>query len=146
MPILTAGSDYPYAPQLLKHDGSDFLAMVYVKDYHPPYSKSYKESTLLASGATARTWIGDPQLVIDSFTVEAWGAGAYQELMNASNDPETNGILTLSVPALGGTGGEQYSIICEIPPMDKLYPRREGGVQVFTAGVENIEVLGEGSL
>ena len=115
MPILTAGSDYPYAPQLLKHDGSDFLAMVYVRDYHPPYSKSYKESTLLASGATARTWIGDPQRVIDSFTVEAWGAGAYQELMNASNDPETNGILTLNVPGLGGTGGSNSQSSVRFP-------------------------------
>ena len=66
--------------------------------------------------------------------------------MNAANDPTTNGILTLSVPGLGELPGQQFSIICEIPPMDKLYPRREGGVQVFSVGVENIEVLGRGSL
>ena len=47
MPILTEGSDYTYLPQLLDHAGGYFSAMVYVRDYLPPYQHTYKEMVQL---------------------------------------------------------------------------------------------------
>jgi hypothetical protein len=133
------------APMLLKHDGSYFSAAVIVQQYLPPYSRDYYESVIVGTNEEARTWMGDPQTYIDSFSVEVWGAGAYVEVMEAASARETNGILTLKVPTLGGSGGNSYSVTFVMPPMSKATGRRVGFIQVFTADVENIKVIGSGS-
>jgi hypothetical protein len=133
-------------PQLLKHDGSFFSAMVYVRSYLPPYTRDYYEETTVGTNEVVRTWLGDPQNYSDGFTISVWGAGAYVEVMEASMARETNGILTLRVPELGGTGGSQYSITCAIPPMERIADRRFGYWQMFSAPVENVKIIGSASL
>jgi hypothetical protein len=133
------------APMLLKHDGSYFSAAVIVQNYLPPYPRDYYESVIVGTNEEAVTWMGDPQQYIDSFSVQVWGAGAYVEVMTAASSRETNGILTLKVPTLGGSGGNSYSVRFYMPPMSKATGRRVGFIQVFTADVENIKVIGSGS-
>jgi hypothetical protein len=147
-PDPTLGSTWEdLAPQLLTSSGAYFDSMVYVRNYLPPYSRDYYESVIVGDNQLARTWVGDPQPYSDGFTIEAWGAGAYIEVMEASQARETNGILTLRVPSVsGGGGGDEYSVIFDMPPMSRATPRREGSVQVFTVDVENVKVIGHASL
>ena len=143
MPILTEGSDYTYLPQLLDHAGGYFSAMVYVRDYLPPYEHTYKEMVQLGDNTEAITVVGDPWTAADSATLEVWGAGAYVEVCEAAGAVETNGLLTLRVPDdENPETGNSYLVTMVIPPMSRLYPRRGGNPQLFTVGVENIRVLG----
>jgi len=139
----TDGSDYLRLPQLLKTNGDYFSAIVVVQKYLPPYTHNYRESVTLGNNATGRTVVGDSWNASDGFAIEVWGAGTYIELSEDAWAVETNGILTLRVPSISDSSeGDLYSVIIDIPPMSRLYPRREGGVQVFTVDVENVEVLG----
>lgn len=139
----TDGSDYTYLPQILKSNGDYFSAMVYVRDYLPPYTHRYIEEVVLGDNALARTVVGDSWNQADSATLEVWGAGAYVQVSEAATAPATNGILTLRVPDLADpSGGDAYSVTMVIPPMSRVYPRRQGSVQVFTVGVEGIRILG----
>lgn len=139
----TNGADYPHLPQLLQADGDYFAALVYVHNYLPPYDRSYSEQVQLGNNATSFAVVGDDQTYIDSFTIEAWGAGAYREVKEALNREETNGLFVLRVPNLGSsTAGDSYLIRFYEANMGRMYPRRDGYVQIFGADVENIEVLG----
>lgn len=146
MPNFLEASDYTYLPQILKANGDEFSAMIYVRNYHKPYWQNYRESVVLGTNAIARTVVGDAQRVTPRFTVEAWGEAAYVEVMEAAWAVDTNGILTLKVPSLSNPStGDAYSIICDLPPLERAVVRRKGIVQVFSADAENISVLGHES-
>jgi hypothetical protein len=143
VPTPTEGSDYTYLPQILKANGDYFSAMVYVRDYLPPYTHRFVEYALMGNNAEARANLGDPWEASDSFTLEVWSKAAYIQLSEAATDPDTNGFLTLKEPDLGNPStGMAYTVTMVIPPMSKATPRREGVVQLFTVGVENIRVHG----
>lgn len=141
----TDGADYPYLPQLLQADGSYFAALVYVRNYLPPYPRTFPEPVALGTNATAFAAVGDPQNYIDTMTIEIWGAGAYIEVKGALANEETQGLFVLRVPELTdltGATGDSYLIRFYEAQFSRLYPRRNSFVQVFPADVENVEVLG----
>ena len=143
MPDPSLGSTWEDTlPQLLNSGGAYFSSAVIVQNYLPPYERDYYESVIVGDNQLARTWVGDPQNYSDGFSIEVWGAGAYIEVMEASRARATNGILTLRVPALSASGGDEYSVIFDMPPMSRAVPRREGYIQVFTVDVENVKVIG----
>lgn len=140
----TNGSDYPHLPQLLKHDGTYFSQMVYVRNYLPPYDASYFQLQTVGTNETAFTAIGDTQKVSDGFSIEAWGTGAYKEVKEAIGKEETHGYFVLRVPSLSNPStGDSYLIRFYEAQMSRVYPRREGFVQVFQADISGpIEVHG----
>lgn len=138
------GADNTHVPQLLKADGSYFSALVYVRNYLPPYTASYFQVQPVGTNATAFAAVGDPQDVIDGFTIEVFGAGAYREVKEAIGKESTHGYMILRVPDISDTtSGDSYLIRFYEAQMGRLYPRRDGYVQIFSADVSGpIEVHG----
>jgi hypothetical protein len=65
----TDGADYPYFPQILKANGDYYSAMVYVRDYHPPYTRNFFETVTVGTNQMAFASIGDSRDYIDSMTL-----------------------------------------------------------------------------
>jgi hypothetical protein len=142
----TDGADYPYFPQLLDADGSYFPQMVVVQKYLPPYTNSFFVTQTVGTNETAFTSMGDPQEISDGFSIECWGVGAYRQLKEAIGKEETHGFVILRVPDLddlSGATGDSYLIRFYEAQMSRMYPRRKGAVQVFTADISGpIEIHG----
>lgn len=138
------GANYPYWPQLLNADGSYFSAMVYVGNYLPPYESSYFQIQQVGTNATAFAAIGDPQTISDGFSIQCWSAAAYKEVKEGIGKESTHGFFVLRVPDLAdASNGDSYLIRFYEAQMSRMYPRRQGAVQVFSADISGpIEIHG----
>ena len=128
-------------PTLLGHDGTPFGGFAYVRNLTYAYDQRFPEVVQLASNATSYSNVGFPQGRIDSFTVEAWGYGTTQQIKNNIANEASQGCFILDIPGLDGNGSQQHTVRffeCQFSP---LYPRRAGFIPVFSADIENIEVL-----
>src|SRR5215207_4211823 len=138
----TDGSDYLYIPQILKANGDYFPQAVIVQNIQPVYTRQYSEVVVLGTNATAFANIGDGQDYIDSFTIFCFGDGAYREVKENIAKESTNGIFTLRWPTRGASsGGDAYSIRFFEATFSRVWPRRQGVPQIYSADVENIQVL-----
>ena len=142
----TDGADYPYFPQLLDADGSYFPQMVVVQKYLPPYTNSYFQLQTVGTNATAFAAMGDPQEISDGFSIECWGVGAYRQVKEAIGKESTHGYVILRVPDLDdhtGSTGRSYLIRFYEAQMGRVYPRRDGAVEVFSADISGpVEIHG----
>lgn len=128
---------------LLQYDGSEFGGMTYVRNLLPHYSRPYPEVTIRADNQRAFSEVGDRQLYIDSFTLECWGEVAVRQVKAAIADEASHGLFVLEVPDTESTAIDRYLIRFFEASFSRLYPRRSGFVPVFSAEIEDIEVLGQ---
>jgi hypothetical protein len=142
MPIGTAIVDWQgVVPMLLKADGSPYAGVTYVRNYVPGHQKKFPEITLYADNRQGFALMGNSQGYIPSFTIECWSVGARQGVRNDIANPENEGKFMLEVPDLEGGGIERHLVRFFEADFSRIYPRRAGFIEVFSADIENIEVL-----
>lgn len=131
-------------PTLLRHDGGAFLGVVYVRDFLPSHEKRFPMATVQADNSTAFSNIGSSKERIPGFTVECWGKGTFQAVMNNIANEESLGVFTLDVPGINNYAHEapkvRFGIFEEVSP-ERVHMRREGYVEVFSFAVTNVEVI-----
>jgi len=142
MPVGTAVVDWQGTiPMLLKADGSAFGGVAYVRNFVPGFQKKFPEITLYADNRQGFALMGNSQGYIPRFTIECWGVNTLQGVLNDIANPENEGKFTLEVPDLEGGAAERHQVRFFEADFSRVYPRRAGYTQVFSADIENIEVL-----
>ena len=150
MPVGTVVADYVgQVPMLLKHDGSPYAGMTYVKAWTGSYNRraegsSGVEVVQLADNDEGWATLGTAQQYIDSFTLECWTQGAMEGVKN-----DIGNTLNLGHIHAGGPGrGELRELPLHNPlrphranRLHPLYNRRVGATQVWEAQISNIKVL-----
>jgi hypothetical protein len=143
MPVGTAVVDWQgKVPMLLKADGSAYAGMTYVRGWVPGHERKFPEWVQFANNLMGFALMGNSQGYMRRFQIECWSVGAMQGVMNDFANPENEGKYILEVPDLDSGAITRHTIrLLEEPDFSRTFNRRTGYVEVFTADVENIEVL-----
>lgn len=142
--VLASGLTVPDTPTLHREDGSKFTGDIAVQALGIDFELKTPEIVYLANGRRASTQIGDAIGWIESFRLDAFSRAGARQVKNSIANQTNQGLFTLHVPNIEGSGNEEF-LICffEAPfPPDSETPRRRGNIQIFSAEVTEIEILG----